>query len=81
MLFRINKLFGKYKSPEGVIWSPKNYWYVRRHFHDLPQRASIHTYFDPSLRNHMIILGDAPYIAGRGTPVNIGEISIEPKNV
>jgi RHS repeat-associated protein len=56
-----------------------SYWHVRAHFQDMPASGGPHGIFDPSFRNQMVLLGDAPYIAGRGTSVNVGGIDILPE--
>jgi RHS repeat-associated protein len=55
-----------------------NYWHVRRHFGDMPGRTKAHSFFDPSLREHMILLGDAPTIAQRGGTVELGDLVVGP---
>jgi len=58
-----------------------NFWHVRSHFADLPTRPGIHSYFLPEYRPHMVLLGDAPYIAGHGTSVTVGPLEVLPGNV
>ncbi len=56
-----------------------NYWHTRSHFADMPGRDGAHSFFDPALREHMILLGDAPLIAQQGGTAQIGNFSVGPE--
>jgi len=58
-----------------------SYWHARAHYGDMPGRAGAHGYFDPAFREHMVLMGDAPWIANRGDTVRIGDFSIQPEQV
>lgn len=55
-----------------------SYWHARSHFADMPGRGGAHSYFDPAFRENMVLLGDAPWIAGRGGTVQMGDFTINP---
>ena len=55
-----------------------NYWHTRSHFADMPGRSGPHSFFDPSLRDQMILLADAPTLAQRGATVQVGDMTIGP---
>ncbi|WP_328549915.1 RHS repeat-associated core domain-containing protein [Streptomyces sp. NBC_00366] len=58
-----------------------SYWHVRSHFADMPGRGGAHSYFDPSFREHMVLIGDTPWIAGKGGNVQIGKFTVGPDQV
>jgi hypothetical protein len=58
-----------------------SYWHVRSHFGDMPGRGGAHSYFDPALRENMVLMGDAPWVASRGGRVQMGNFAINGEQV